>query len=122
MSNINLNTRVIFIHIPKTAGTSMESVFWNRAKLNTYEGHLSNTWFNEHVDVKKYFKWCFVRNPWSRLLSGYDYVPDFKSVYPTFESFVHIFYKYTSKLHTLTATRFCSVRNFIKSTASIYSI
>ena len=78
--------RFIFIHIPKTAGTSIEKALcdescqllpgeWDRTRVShTPLNHLT---LQELVDYsiltpaqfKTYFKFCFVRNPWDRLIS-----------------------------------------------------
>lgn len=63
--------RCIFVHIPKTAGNSINRVFgvgWeNHKDLQRY--------FAEHPreTVESYFKFAIVRNPWDRLLSDYNY-------------------------------------------------
>ena len=101
MSNINLNTKCIFVHVPKTGGTSMSNVSWNKVTYYNYYGHYSIKDFSEMVDVSKYFKWCFVRNPWSRLLSGYDHSLDFKNTFSTFEGFVNALYKHKNTYQKL---------------------
>lgn len=78
--------KFIFIHISKTAGTSIETVLrdescqllpgqWDTARIrHTPLNHLT---LQELVDyngltpaqLKSYFKFCFVRNPWDRLIS-----------------------------------------------------
>lgn len=78
--------RFIFIHIPKTAGTSIETALrdgscrllpgeWDHGRVpHTPLNHLT---LQELVDydlltpaqLKSYFKFCFVRNPWDRLVS-----------------------------------------------------
>ena len=102
--------KCIFIHIPKTAGQSIEHFFlnlhglsWeNRAPLllrynpdplkgpeslahltaeeYTKLGHISSEKF------KNYFKFAFVRNPWARLVSEYRYRSCYKKY--TFKEFV----------------------------------
>lgn len=78
--------KFIFIHIPKTAGTSIEEALRDESCQllpNEWDhGRISHTPLNyltlqELVDyglltpaqLKSYFKFCFVRNPWDRLIS-----------------------------------------------------
>jgi hypothetical protein len=63
--------RCIFVHIPKTAGNSINRVFgvgWQDHKdLQRYFDELP------HEISTTYFKFAIVRNPWDRLLSDYNY-------------------------------------------------
>ncbi|MEM7195142.1 MAG: sulfotransferase family 2 domain-containing protein [Pseudomonadota bacterium] len=77
--------KFIFIHIPKTGGTSVEEALldescectkdlWDPRIKTTPLNHLTLNEMIEHdfVDVKtaaSYFKFCFVRNPWARAVS-----------------------------------------------------
>lgn len=90
----------IFVHIPKTAGRSIETFFMNnldldrendedRAKLLITDNddpakgteklsHLSATEYVQcgHITQQKFdgfYKFSFVRNPWARLVSEYRY-------------------------------------------------
>lgn len=62
---------VIFIHIPKAAGTSIsKALFGERTGHNTALAYKA-------ANAKKYnqyFKFSVVRNPWARLLSSYNYL------------------------------------------------
>lgn len=61
------DTRSIFIHVPKNAGTSIGRV------LGVPRCHIPISRyavFDRHA-YKSYFKFAFVRNPWDRLLSAY---------------------------------------------------
>ena len=88
----------VFVHIPKTAGQSIEQFFMDRLGLDWKEdrealylhhnddpargteklAHLSAAEYVEcgHMTPGEFsssFKFAFVRNPWSRLLSEYRY-------------------------------------------------
>jgi len=90
--------KTIFIHVPKTAGQSIETLFlddlglkWDqrgslllRRNTNRTLGpprlaHLTITEYLTcgHISRPKfdiYFKFCFVRNPWDRAVSMYKYL------------------------------------------------
>jgi hypothetical protein len=63
--------RCIFVHIPKTAGNSINRVFgvdWQDHKdLQRYATELPDDTFRD------YFKFAVVRNPWDRVFSDYNY-------------------------------------------------
>jgi hypothetical protein len=88
----------VFVHIPKTAGQSIEQFFMDRLGLDWKEdrealylhhnddhscgteklAHLSAAEYVEcgHMTADEFsasFKFAFVRNPWTRLLSEYRY-------------------------------------------------
>lgn len=98
---------LIFIHIPKTAGTSIESALG-------YKGHIKGdleTWYGnvnnyelDHSTIDylmqnckyyhdEYFSFCVVRNPYERLVSEYNYCKRYISRFiknvGTFKQFVH---------------------------------
>lgn len=65
--------RCIFVHIPKTGGISIsKSLFGNLAgchtKISEYQIIFNRSDFNS------YFKFTFVRNPWDRVFSAYNYL------------------------------------------------
>ena len=63
--------KLVFIHIPKTGGTSISSAL----NLNppTQRRHLSYPSLKSKFkkDISKYFSFTFVRNPWDRVVSEF---------------------------------------------------
>ena len=78
---INHQKKFIFIHIPKTAGSSIIDALFPkfRGKWGSYKGHFLP---NEYeLDIwKNYFSFCVIRNPWDRMVSLYHYWCDGKDV------------------------------------------
>ena len=60
----------IFIHVPKVAGTSISNALYGRTL-----GHYPATYLNGLFPdlFASCFTFCFVRNPWSRVLSAYRF-------------------------------------------------
>ncbi|WP_413284607.1 sulfotransferase family 2 domain-containing protein [Vibrio sp. MA40-2] len=104
--------KFLFIHIPKTAGTSILDAL--------------SIDFRQHYDYRVYkaanpkafnkaFKFCFVRNPYQRVISTYNYLKQtdgeevdiylknlIEQECPTFESFVNYFINHNKvSLHPL---------------------
>lgn len=102
----------IFIHIPKTGGMSIEKAFLDSLGLRFYRGQNHSLMLSYNTDplqgppslahltadeycaksyvsseiFETYFKFSFVRNPWSRMVSIYKHF-DFHR-YLTFEKFI----------------------------------
>lgn len=75
MSGYNLELESLYIHIPKTAGTSMEAVPWigkgfNKHEPISYFDEMSGNAPAGELDLGKFYKWTFVRNPYHRFMSG----------------------------------------------------
>ena len=72
--------KFIFIHIPKCGGTSIESLFggsvcgWD-GDNNLWKQHCSLNQIKSiyKIDIDKYYKFTFVRNPWDRAVSDYKW-------------------------------------------------
>ena len=64
----------MFIHIPRTGGTSIEKFFDFKAtdfgNMETAQHHTLRE-YKKHYNIKKYFTFTFVRNPWERLVSWF---------------------------------------------------
>jgi chondroitin 4-sulfotransferase 11 len=89
-----IDTQSIMIHVPKAAGTSLSAALYGQDV-----GHHSIAYVLSKAgcDVSTFFKFGFVRNPWSRLYSAYEFAkvggtidrPYMGEVVaPSFESFV----------------------------------
>jgi len=72
--------KLLFVHIPRNAGKSVsyalrrnaggKKVLWEHARL-----------CDAHFKIKKYTKFCVVRNPWERMVSLYNFLCQFKDTY-----------------------------------------
>lgn len=61
----------VFLHVPKAAGTSLrKSVYHSKSY------HIPAIRYKaiNPMEFENYFKFCFVRNPWDRILSAYEYL------------------------------------------------
>lgn len=73
---INNTNKFIFIHIPRTGGTSIEVPFFKKASaggMGMQTKH-SNMWmWKEKMkdDWDMYYKFTFIRNPWDVVISKY---------------------------------------------------
>ena len=68
--NVNFGHNYIFIHVPKSAGTSLAE-----ALGMPYSNHHIGLTYKKKLGPRydQMFKFCIVRNPWDRFLSLYDY-------------------------------------------------
>ena len=62
----------VFIHIPKSAGTSVAKSLFGELPYH-YTATQLRVIFGTRT-FKRYFKFAFVRNPWDRLYSAYSYL------------------------------------------------
>lgn len=114
--------KIIFIHIPRTGGTSIEKAFdknmWKNAPL---EKHLSAKEARKKYGKKAwedYFTFSFVRNPWDRVISlwkiktyGQDYClydfllnynpKDFEYKSPYYEDILNLDLDFVGKFENL---------------------
>lgn len=66
--------KFVFIHNPKTGGTSLQKYFRVLLKIPKDEKyHWHSTYMDISQELKDYFKFGFVRNPWDRYVSMYKF-------------------------------------------------
>jgi len=63
----------IFVHIPKTAGISIGNALFGKAP-SWHLGVRTYQLVYGPEDYSRRFKFAFVRNPWARLVSAYDFL------------------------------------------------
>lgn len=69
---ISEELKTIFVHIPKTAGTSIEA-FLKAADAPSGSDHQTLAAYAKAVDIAQYFTFSFVRNPYDRAISLFNY-------------------------------------------------
>ncbi|PWJ40939.1 sulfotransferase family 2 domain-containing protein [Sediminitomix flava] len=67
-----IDNKMLFIHIPKSAGSSIGKVLIGDKK----PGHWTTDDFMamNKARFNEYYKFCFVRNPWDRVVSSFFYL------------------------------------------------
>ena len=102
--------KCIFIHIPKTAGTSIYSLFTDIGKLDWKQPNydvlfgwcpkrkmhlqhatpqqLIETDLISEADWKNYYKFTFVRNPWDKSFSDYFWMMKDRKVKDSFKNYI----------------------------------
>jgi len=63
--------KCIHVHIPRTAGSSIEDVLFNSGRADHRSIHDYRKQCVRHSKFEKYFKFTFVRNPWSKMVSHF---------------------------------------------------
>jgi chondroitin 4-sulfotransferase 11 len=94
---INNKHKYIFIHIPKTGGTSIESA------LNIKQEHKSHEYYKKELkQYTDFFVFTIVRNPFDRSVSDYKWTTNTKYPYPAKElkeMFMNKSFKYFLKTY-----------------------
>ena len=78
MDGVDENHKFIFVHIPKNAGTSIGTMLNIKTRhfpITVYQNELGK------VEFEKYFSFCFVRHPYERFISLYNYAKMQESYY-----------------------------------------
>ena len=78
-ANIDFINKYIYVHIPKTAGTSITKALGFEQTYHTKLFELRN--FISLKEYKKFYKFTFVRHPYDRFLSLYYYAIAAESYY-----------------------------------------
>ena len=76
--------KCIYVHVPRTGGTSVEKFF----KDGTRRGHHLLHSYEEYLGIGKYrqyYKFAFVRNPWDKMVSEYFWFRNSVHLYPDSE-------------------------------------
>lgn len=92
MSNVNHKYKNIFIHVPKTAGSSMEQIKFVGGKAHKPASVIKKLVGNDVWE--DYFTWGFIRDPLDRTLSAFFHYPNITGYPPTvkgFQSFIRAF-------------------------------
>jgi len=103
---VSRKLKFIFIHIPKTAGSSIGDPSYKKfrkgsliqylgAEDEAHQGHIRARELKEKLGESwdEYFKFCFVRNPWDRLVSAYLFYKQSVSSVSSLISFTQEHYK-----------------------------
>jgi len=105
---ISYEHKCIFVHIPKTGGTSVEKVFPNgvlRLLNKRRDQHPTLSWYkqNEPGIYETYFKFSVCRNPYDKMVSEYywhtnDPLNQFKGLFKglSFRDFLDSFFRVDS--------------------------
>lgn len=64
--------KIIFIHIPKTGGTSMENALIGKSNILN-SNHKKASEYARRNNLDDFFKFTIVRNPWDKMVSEYFY-------------------------------------------------
>lgn len=84
---------LLFIHIPKTGGTSVSSSLSNRIlqyRDHRYKNHDPLFLVEEKYNIKNLYKFAIVRDPYTRAVSLYKHFNRFNNLNYSFEQFLKV--------------------------------
>jgi len=81
--------KFIFIHIPKTGGESICKALESLIS-QTFDKHLKIRHVDKRIDLQKYYKFTFVRNPWDQVVSFYEHLR--KPLWPCYKKNPNLLY------------------------------
>lgn len=103
---LDLKRKVVFIHIPKTAGTAIElalgikskgtnneDILWGPAEVSRGGSKQHYTYqeiLEKKPNIAKWPAFAVVRNPWDRMVSGWAHHPRWKQEVGSFANFVNL--------------------------------
>ena len=72
---ISAEKKFIFVAVPKTGSSSIEKALAKYSDEELEKGKTKHTMLSHIPDMldKPYYKFCFFRNPWDRMVSFYHY-------------------------------------------------
>ena len=69
--------KITFVHIPKTWGTTIIYLFSNQITPISYDTRDPNFKYLKNIEKEEHeFRFCFVRNPWNRVVSAFFYLSE----------------------------------------------
>lgn len=82
---------LLFIHIPKTGGTSiLDKIDQSMWKKTMFYGHDPLFCIEKNNDIKNVFSFCVVRNPYERTFSYYNHFKKINNLNCSFLQFLNI--------------------------------
>lgn len=87
-NKVMIENQILFVHIPKTGGTSISTALFGRDSGHPY---LYQFYFANKHNTENFYKFCVVRNPYDRLVSTYFHFttneinPKIKKIWKTFK-------------------------------------
>lgn len=71
--NVSLKYGLVFVHIPKTGGTTIENLFFNDIENRIKNYNSEHFSIDNYINFNNFFSFTIVRNPYTRIISIYNY-------------------------------------------------